>query len=388
MLYGFYLPTLQKNGHTLYFANLMSKKFTKLLAKFVLRLYNIVIRKLHNYKGGETMEYISVKQAAEKWNMSERFVQRRCTEGRVEGATKLGNAWMIPVNAKKPEDRRKLSEALVHEHKHTSLSDAEAIKHRHDIMPLMNAAFPLGKCKEYIESIKDADEKNIAFAEYCYYTGNAKRCLEIVEKYLANEIFELRASAVWLYGLASIYLNKTELTKKAYRLVKEIYDSTDDNSPKQERALAVCLYNTVLTRLNFPRPKELPQTQQYVHILPPGLRLYVLYTQAHFAYNNQLPGVSIGIAETSLTIDDVGYPIASIYLHLACAMCYIHLGYKHLSESHLLEALEFAKPDEIIMPFGELHKELCGMVEAVMKKKLPEEFRKIILIAKNYSVGW
>ncbi len=312
------------------------------------------------------MEYISAKQAAEKWGMSQRFVQRRCIEGRIEGATKLGNAWIIPINAEKPHDMRKTdSKAYFKE----VSKDIEVLKYKHDIMPLMNAVFPIGKCREYIDSIQDKDEKNIAFAEYYYYTGNAKKCLQIAEDYLDNEIFELRVSAIWLYGLSSICLNKTELTKKAYKLVEQIYQSTDENSPKLERALAVCLYNNVLTRLNFQRPKEIPHTQHYVHILPPGLRMYVLYSQAHFAYNNDLHGVAIGIAETVLSLDDTRCSIATIYTHLVCAMCYIHLGLKTMSETHLLEALNYAKPDELIMPFGELHKELCGMIEAVVKKK-------------------
>ena len=29
-----------------------------------------------------------------------------CTEGRIEGAAKLGREWAIPVNAQKPTDKR------------------------------------------------------------------------------------------------------------------------------------------------------------------------------------------------------------------------------------------------------------------------------------------
>ena len=43
------------------------------------------------------MEYISLKQAAKRWNISERRIRRLIQENRVEGAIKIGNAW-IPVN--------------------------------------------------------------------------------------------------------------------------------------------------------------------------------------------------------------------------------------------------------------------------------------------------
>lgn len=53
------------------------------------------------------MNYISVKQASEKWNMSPRRVQVLCNENRIEGAQRVGNVWTIPENSQKPEDARK-----------------------------------------------------------------------------------------------------------------------------------------------------------------------------------------------------------------------------------------------------------------------------------------
>ena len=53
--------------------------------------------------------YISIKEAAEKWDISARRVQMFCTEGRIDGAAKLGREWAIPDNAKKPEDKRIVS---------------------------------------------------------------------------------------------------------------------------------------------------------------------------------------------------------------------------------------------------------------------------------------
>jgi len=53
------------------------------------------------------MDYLTAKQAAEKWNISLRRVQVLCSQGRVKGAVRLGWAWAIPKNAEKPEDARK-----------------------------------------------------------------------------------------------------------------------------------------------------------------------------------------------------------------------------------------------------------------------------------------
>ncbi len=51
--------------------------------------------------------FISVKAAAQKWGLSDRRVQILCSQNRIEGAFRLGNAWAIPKDAKKPEDKRK-----------------------------------------------------------------------------------------------------------------------------------------------------------------------------------------------------------------------------------------------------------------------------------------
>lgn len=51
------------------------------------------------------MRYISAKEAAGKWGVSERSVRNFCAEGRVEGAFLTGKTWNIPENADKP--RRK-----------------------------------------------------------------------------------------------------------------------------------------------------------------------------------------------------------------------------------------------------------------------------------------
>ncbi len=52
-------------------------------------------------------QYMTASQAAEKWNISQRRVQKLCSAGRIEGVFKLGEAWAIPINTLKPTDGRK-----------------------------------------------------------------------------------------------------------------------------------------------------------------------------------------------------------------------------------------------------------------------------------------
>ena len=52
------------------------------------------------------MEFMTTKEAVEKWNISERRIRQLLQNGRIEGAVKVGNSWNIPIDAEKPVDKR------------------------------------------------------------------------------------------------------------------------------------------------------------------------------------------------------------------------------------------------------------------------------------------
>jgi len=50
--------------------------------------------------------YLSIKEAARKWGISERWVNQYCTDGRIPGAERFGRSWAIPDTAEKLTDPR------------------------------------------------------------------------------------------------------------------------------------------------------------------------------------------------------------------------------------------------------------------------------------------
>ena len=50
--------------------------------------------------------YITVKDAACKWGISDRRIRVLCAEGKIPGAYQEGRGWKIPVDAEKPSDGR------------------------------------------------------------------------------------------------------------------------------------------------------------------------------------------------------------------------------------------------------------------------------------------
>lgn len=52
------------------------------------------------------MDYITLKEASEKWGVTPRRVNYYCAAGRIPGAVKMATIWLIPNDAKKPMDMR------------------------------------------------------------------------------------------------------------------------------------------------------------------------------------------------------------------------------------------------------------------------------------------
>ena len=52
------------------------------------------------------MDYMTLKEASEKWGISTRQINYYCTENRIPGAVKMAGVSLLPKEAGKPVDRR------------------------------------------------------------------------------------------------------------------------------------------------------------------------------------------------------------------------------------------------------------------------------------------
>ena len=52
------------------------------------------------------MDYITSKEASEKWGVTIRQMGYYCSGGRIPGAVKMAGGWLIPKDAQKPIDGR------------------------------------------------------------------------------------------------------------------------------------------------------------------------------------------------------------------------------------------------------------------------------------------
>lgn len=328
--------------------------------------------------------YLSIREAAEKWGVSERRINQYCSEGRIPGVQRFGKSWAIPIDAEKPGDPRRVRRQV-------KSAPAQVMGgsplDRANLMPLMNTAFAPGHCREAVEAMAAGPQQEIAFAEYYYFSGHPEEAAKAAELYLTSPDMGARLSACLIYAYSNLSIGEIPRARFALGELNASLTAAGKQAP-QFRAAAAFIASTGAVLLHLPLPEEMPEAPSFLPMLPPGLRAFALYVQAHHLYLKEEYARSAGIVEATLAMGAANYPIPAIYLHLVAVMDYMSLKQPDRAETHLLTAWEIARPDDLIEGFGEHHGLLGAMLEAVIKPKWPKDFKRIIEITYRFSSGW
>lgn len=119
------------------------------------------------------LSFISAKEAAEKWNISQRRVSVLCNENRINGAMMVGNMWIIPSNAEKPIDKR-----TVRYEKENTVT----------LKPFVKWVGGKGQLIDELEKMLPTDEK--ALTKYCEpMVGGGALFFSILSKYDFKELY-------------------------------------------------------------------------------------------------------------------------------------------------------------------------------------------------------
>lgn len=325
------------------------------------------------------MEYLTVRETARKWNLSDRMVQQFCTAGRIPGAQKFGNSWAIPADAEKPQGVQPAQ-------KQEETAAAGVLDHT-VLMPLMNTPFQPGTCMAAVRAMESGPQRDIATAEYYYFTGQPEKAARAAGAYLTGPDMGAQLSACLIYAYANLSLHQIQHARFALDEVQVFLTEGAEQTP-QRKAAAAFVAATSAVLLHLPLPESLPSTQEFLPLLPTGLRAFALYVQAHYLYLHQNYTQSIGIVESTLAMGAEQYPITAIYLHLMAVMDYMSMRQTETARKHLLAAWALARPDDLVEGFGEHHGLMGAMLEAVIKPRWPDDFKRIIDITNHFSKGW
>lgn len=267
----------------------------------------------------------------------------------------------------------------------------EIIKEKHTTrvpMLLMSSAFPLGRCIEFIESIDDVPQKEMAYAEYYYFSGRHEKAVEYAEMYLNCEDIMLKLSASLIYTFANLSLDRIHSARFGLERLKEyLKEAMLEETDKKTRACCVFVATAAHTLLHIP-VGDLPPLAEYLSEFTKGMQLWGAYVLAHKAYLVKDYQRSLGIVQTCLMTCSKVYPIAMIYLNLVVAMDLMNLKETDKAKVYFMKVWEISRPDNLIEGIGEHHGLLQGLIETCMKKDYPEDYARIINITYKFSAGW
>ena len=322
------------------------------------------------------MTYMTAQQAAEKWGISVRQVQRLLAAERIPDAIRHGRTWLIPAHAEKPADGRK-------EKSNTEERTVKETKQDFDVLPMLKGEFQPGEAMAYIESLPAEELQQIALAEYAYFRGDAAETVRLTKNFIAHENLFLRLTALILFTFGNLPLGHIHQARFGMEKLQEMMKILEkEEVTAEQRAIGLFVFTMSRVLLHLPMD-GVPPMEQHLRYLPGGLRFFSCYVMAHKVYLEGEYGRALGIAETALAIQNGSYVIASVYLHIVAAM-----KQTEKAKAHFVAAWGLAQPDDLLEGFGEHHGLLHGLIEICLQDTFPTEYRRIIAITYSFSASW
>ena len=320
-------------------------------------------------------EYISTREAAEKWGVSRRRVSLLCSQGRVNNAIMAGKAWLIPGGAEKPEDMRRSARPP----ENSLLSDLEYI------ISSTHMLKPHGDPDRVLDDIGDERMRLIFECALAYLRGNFEHAIQCFRKIGGNEAAKLCACPLTMAAAISIgdyaffaeleaYLKDVALSSasKGVKLCAELALNTASVS-----ALAPTMVSDWLKDGDF---SALPlQAKQF------AAYLRAKYFQALGAYESMLT-----VAQTALGLCYSGREVlfSGIYFRVLCAIACYYLKRIGEAKRYLLEAMEIALPYGFITPFAKSAATFGGLLEQCLERNFPARYDDVIGQWKRTFANW
>ena len=162
------------------------------------------------------MGLISAKEAARKWNITQRRVVSLCSVGRVPGAQIVGNSWVIPEESQKPKDAR----------------TKNAKENANEARPFLKWAGGKGQLlHEISKHYPFASKKHITkYAEP--FVGGGAVLFDVLNKYSIDEVYISDINAELINTYTAIRDNPGELIAKL-KTIEGVFLSKNQEEQKE-----------------------------------------------------------------------------------------------------------------------------------------------------------
>ena len=337
------------------------------------------------------MEFITVKEAAQRWQVSTRRVQVLCSSGRIKGAYRFGKSWMIPSGAVLPNMRKQDEEP------HLPMPRKSPFL---DMTNLYNKAGGADECAEML--INQPEAHALFEAQIAYRRGDIEKVYEHARYFLhAHSGFYAILGAGMLLAQCAIWRGDILLWREAKKHICEA--PCKDAHDREILSLTLSVIDSsVYDNKDYPEWFRMGNFEALPGDAHPAAKVYYvkyLYMSAYAVATKQarLDGVE-GLAFMRILPNIIeplvsqavldGTVIAEMYLRMSCAVAYYNSGQRERAVYHIDKAVELALADgfygfltEYLRHFGELLEERI----ALRDKAAVTAVKSLYNI---YSVGW
>lgn len=346
------------------------------------------------------MEYLTITETAEKWEISPRRLQTLCAGGKVEGATRFGKVWMIPKSAQKPIDGRTRASKRS---KATAAERDMPMPRKTPFLHMTDLYGSPGDVEKSVMALEHNPEAQTLFtAEMAYSQGNIEKVYDCAYYLLHKHSgFYAVISAGMLLALCAIWRGDLHMWRQAKIHIAQAPAKTE--ADRDIMAFSITAIDSILYDVSsFPEWFKMGRFEPlHKDALPAAKVFYAKYLYA-VAYaiatkqadlqgvrglglmamipNTIEPMISQAVADHSL--------IAEIYLRMTCAAVYYSSGNKEQAIYHVDRAVALALPDQLYGILAEYGRTLNPLLEQRIVLVDEKVWYKVRDLYQIYVAGW
>lgn len=356
--YLFFARFIFKKKYAIFpvFSTLLFANFKKNIEFTGVFYYYVYIT--NTLKKGKFMEYITTKEASEKWGISTIRITVLANEGRIPGAQRLGRSWIIPATATKPKEL-----------KPNHYSSAE--KETED-----DFSFPLFHFRPdwtYLNKNNLTEqEQQLLSAETAVFECRFSEAYPILEKIMhAPENVATETGCLWNAGICCIALNKPDVFSKIVFRLQMIM--ADEFPHRNDLKIIFDSLKTYTESLSVAANEYKYDADIHNQCLPTASLLEGYSQLTEEAINPK--STDVNLLELNLRfIENTGAVIATEFLHLFMLGIYYLRDDKSNAEKHAEIAVKLAFENKYYFPLATYYRYFVPILAPIIEK-YPKDFQ-------------
>ncbi|MBE6593772.1 MAG: helix-turn-helix domain-containing protein [Ruminococcaceae bacterium] len=336
------------------------------------------------------MDYITAKEAAEKWGVTPRRVQILCNEGKIKGAYRFGRSWMIPSRAVLPSSAKGKVPHMPMPRKSPFL----------DMTDLYNSA---GQAEECIEMLVNNPEAHALIeAQIAYRRGEIDHVYDKARYFLSSHSgFYAILGGGMLLALCAIWRGDANLWNEAKKHICEAPCESQHEREIISLTLAI-IDSSIYDNKDYPEWFTVGNFETLPADSHPAAKVFYikyLYMEAFAIASKQIQveGVS-GLALmrmipntiepliTQAVVDKTVIP--EIYLRMSCAVAYHNTGQREKAIAHMDKAIALALKDRLYGLLTEYVRHFDGLLEERISLISESAAEAVSELHTIYRLGW